>query len=259
MVGAWEVELVAVLERVEFVFEIVEIIPMVFQCECVKKRLPARTELTEGLETAVKSRIVESALASKNLAVPDGDESSLQYRFRFDFARGVTVDRGFVDDAHEEDCARLELGCENLVHIAAREFCKVIDCLFRDNALQLSEVQLERLQSAGRIEKYAIDGAVQVIAFACGACAVCKLSLGEHETAQLQLQVADVCLQCALGCVLGLGVQRCRDFELCLAPVFDAFFLEKFVEVVAVEAFFQAFKRRAHREAEIAVVEFQRF
>ena len=57
---------------------------------------------------------------------------------------------------------------------------------------------------------------------------------------------------------MGLCVQRCRDFELGLAPVFDAFFLEQFVEVVAVEAFFQAFERRAHREAEVAVVEFQR-
>ena len=72
------------------------------------------------------------------------------------------------------------------------------------------------------------------------------------------MQVADVCLQCAFGGVLRLGVQSCRDFELSLAPVFDALLLEKFVEKIAVEAFFQAFERRAHREAEVAVVEFQR-
>ena len=71
------------------------------------------------------------------------------------------------------------------------------------------------------------------------------------------MQVADVCLQCAFGGVLRLGVQSCRDFELCLAPIFDTFLLEEFVEKVAVEAFFQAFKCRAHREAEVAVVEFQ--
>ena len=72
------------------------------------------------------------------------------------------------------------------------------------------------------------------------------------------MQVADVCLQCTFGSILRFGVQSRCDFELSLAPVFDAFLLEKFVEKVAVEAFFQAFERRAHCEAEVAVVEFQR-
>ena len=145
MVRAREVELVPVLENVEFVFEVVEVVPMVFQCKCVKERLPARTELAECLEATVKSGVVEAALACEHLAVLDGDERTLQHRFRFDFARGVTVDGRFVDDAHEEDSTRLELCRENLVHVATGELGEVVDGLFCDNAFQLSEVQLERL------------------------------------------------------------------------------------------------------------------
>ena len=143
VVRAREVELVAVLEGVKFVFEIVEVMPVVLERECVKERLPARTELAERLEATVKSGVVESALARKHLAVLDSDQSALQYRFRFDFARSVTVNRSFVDDAHEEDGARLELGRENLVHIAAGEFGEIVNRLFRDNALKLPEVELE--------------------------------------------------------------------------------------------------------------------
>ena len=194
VVRSREVELVPVLENVEFVFEVVEVVPMVLQGERVKDGLPARTELAERLEATVKSRVVEPALAGEHLAVLDGDECALQHRFRFDFAGGVTINGRFVDDAHEEYGARLELRRENLVHIAAGELGEVVDGLFGDNTLQLSEVQLERLQPAGRIEEHAIHGAVEVVALAGIAGPVRELSLGEHETAQLQLQVADVCL-----------------------------------------------------------------
>ena len=185
VVRAREVELVPVLEGVEFVFKIVEIVPVVLESKRVKNRLPARTELAECLEATVKSRVVEPALAREHLAVLDGNEGALQHRFRFNLALCVTVNRGFVDDAHEEDGARLELGRENLVHIATGELGKVVYRLLRDNALELPEVQLKRLQSAGRIVENAIHGAVEIIALASGAGAVCKLSLREHKATEL--------------------------------------------------------------------------
>ena len=138
-----EVELVPVLESVEFVFKIVEVVPVVFESESVKNRLPARTELAERLEATVKSRVVEPTLACEYLAVLDGDECALQHRFCFNLALGVTVNRGFVNNAHEENGTRLELGRENLVHIATGELGKVVHGLLRDNAFELSEVQLE--------------------------------------------------------------------------------------------------------------------
>ena len=116
---------------------------MVLECKRVKNRLPARTELAKRLEATVKSCVVETALACEHLAVLDGDEGALQHRFRFNLALGITVNRGFVDNAYEENGARLELGRENLVHIATGELGKVIHGLLRDNALELSEVQLE--------------------------------------------------------------------------------------------------------------------
>ena len=185
VVRAREVELVPVLESVEFVFKIVEVVPVVLEGESVKNRLPARTELAECLEATVKSRVVESALAREYLAVLDGDECALQHRFCFNLALGVTVNRGFVNNAHEEDGTRLELGRENLVHIATGELGKVIHGLLRDNALELSEVQLERLQPAGCIVENAIHGAVEVIALASGAGAVCKLRLREYKATEL--------------------------------------------------------------------------
>ena len=180
-----EVELVPVLECVEFVFEIVEVVPVVLEGKRVKNRLPAGTELAESLEATVKSCVVEPTLACEYLAVSDGDESALQHRFRFNLARCVTVDGHFVDDAHEEDGPRLELGRENLVHVATGELCKFIDGLFRDDALELAEVQFQRLQPAGRIVENAIHGAVEVIALAGCAGAVCELRFREYKTAEL--------------------------------------------------------------------------
>ena len=258
VVGAREVELVRVLEYVVFVLEFVQVVPVVLQGECVQQGLPAGTELAERLEAAVESGIVEAALACDDLAVLDGDEASLQYGFGLYLARGVPGGILFADDAHQQDGARLELCRENLVHVAAGLLAEFLHGFFGHNTLELPEVELEALELARVVEEHAVDRAVQVVAQAGALGAVSELGLGQYETAQLHLQVADVCLQGALGGVLAPRIERGHDLELCLAPVFDAFLFEQVVEKVGVEFFFEAFERGTHGEAEVAVVEFQR-
>ena len=85
------------------------------------------------------------------------------------------------------------------------------------------------------------------------------MRLREHETAQLHLESADVCLQRGLRGVLAPGVHGRRNRELRLSPVLDSFGLEFLLEEFAVQLFFDAVEHRTDAEAEIAVVEFERF
>ena len=202
---------------------------------------------------------METALACDDLAVLDSYEAALQYGFRFNLAGGVTGGIHGPHDAHQKDGARLELCGKNLVHVAAGLLGEILHGLFGNDALQLSKIEFEALELAGAVEEYAVDGAVEVIADTGALGAVREFGFREHEATQLHLQVADVRLQRALGRVLAPCVEGRHDFELCLAPVFDALFFKQFVEEVAVQLFFQAFQRGAHGKAEVAVVEFQRF
>ena len=106
--------------------------------------------------------------------------------------------------------------------------------------------------------EYGIDRAVQVVALACAYRLVRILRLREYETAELHLQVADVCLQCALGRVLAPCVEGRHDFELCLAPVADIFFFEELLVEVARKLLVDAFKCGRNAEAEVAVLEVER-
>ena len=179
---------------------------MVLQGQRIEQGFPARTKLTHRLEATVITRVVETALACKHHAVLDSHETALQHGFRFDLAGGVALDLVFVQHAHQKDCTRFQLGGENLVHVAAYLGCKFLDRGLRDDSLQLAKVQLQGFQLALVVVENAIYSTVKVIALAGALGPVCKLCLGEHEPAQLHLEVADIVLQGTLRCVLTLGV-----------------------------------------------------
>ena len=139
VVGARVVELVHVLEHVEVVLEDVHVVPLVLERKRIQDRLPATAELAQRLETAVEVRVVETALACDHLAVPDGDEATLQYGFRFDFARRKSVHLLLVEYAHQEDGALLHLVSENGGRVLADLLAEFLEGFLAHFTLELPE------------------------------------------------------------------------------------------------------------------------
>ena len=253
------VELVHVLEHVEVVLEDVHVVPLVLERECVKDGLPAGTELAERLEAAVEVRIVEAALRCDDLAVPYGHETALEYGFRLDLARDEPVHLFLVEDAHQEDGALLHLVPEYDGGVLADLLAEFLERLFAHFALQLPEGEAQRLEFALLAVDYRVDRAVEVVSLAGAHRLVRVLRLREHEPAELHLEVADVVLEGALGRVLAPRVEGGHDFELGLAPVADVVLFEELLVEFAGELLVDPFERRRHAEAEVAVLEVQRF
>ena len=227
--------------------------------EGVQDGLPAGTQLAERLEAAVEVGVVESALAREHLAVLDGDEAALQHGLRLNLAGDEPVHLVVVYDAHQEYRALLHLVAEHGGRVLAHLLAELLQGFFAHLALELPEPEPERLQRALVVVEHGVDGAVEVVALARVHRLVRELRLREHETAELHLQVADVVLERALCRVLALRVERRHDFELRLAPVADALLLEQLLVELARELLVDAFERGRDAEAEVAVLEVQRF